>query len=246
MLQPLLFFVVALLYACVGFGGGSSYVAFLALFDAPYEDIPQVALVCNIIVVSGGAYHFIRQRHFSGALFWPFALGSIPCAFVGGRIPIGKTAFLVLLGASLIIAGLRLLFIKRAATEEQPIHTPHVGVATGTGGLLGLLSGLVGIGGGIFLSPIMMNFRWGRPKQVAATASVFILVNSLAGLGGQIVKHAGVSGIVPYWPLFLAVFVGGQIGSRLGAGALSQQRVRQLTAVLVLIVGVRIMIKVFI
>ncbi|MCE9614737.1 MAG: sulfite exporter TauE/SafE family protein [Lentisphaerae bacterium] len=238
-----LFFGVALLYAMVGFGGGSSYVAFLALFDRPYQDIPQVALVCNMIVVTGGTLHFLRQGHFRWPLFWPFVVSSVPLAFLGGRLPLSKTVFLGLLGGSLVVAGLRLLLLKSGIEGEGADRRPPLPGALALGGGLGFLSGLVGIGGGIFLSPAMMNLRWGRPKQIAATASAFILVNSVSGLLGQIAKRGGVGEVVPYWPLFLAVLVGGQLGSCLGAGALPQRWVRLLTAALVLWVGTRVLWK---
>ncbi|PKL76018.1 MAG: sulfoacetate transporter, partial [Candidatus Melainabacteria bacterium HGW-Melainabacteria-1] len=210
-----LFFGVALLYALVGFGGGSSYTALLFLFGLPYALIPTISLLCNLIVVSGGSWHFCRQGHYVPRLFWPFALSSVPMAFVGGLLPIGKELFLLLLGLSLFCAGLRLLWVETAA-QGRETALPPVPLALLIGAVLGLLSGLVGIGGGIFLAPLLLNLGWGRPKQVAATASLFILVNSLAGLLGQWLKQGNFADILPYWPLLLAVLLGGQFGSRLG------------------------------
>ena len=240
---PFLFFIVALLYSLVGFGGGSSYIALLALFNVPYQSIPQVALVCNLIVVAGGAIHFIRKGYFSFPLFWPFILGSIPLAFLGGRIPVSKEVFYILLGLSLVIAGLR-LFLFNKLTNYENVEKPNWKLGIAVGGILGLLSGMVGIGGGIFLAPILLNLRWGKPKQVAATASLFIFVNSISGLSGQIIKTGSLINISSYWPLFLAVLLGGQIGSSLGSGkVVSHSWIRSLTAALVLFVGIRLLLK---
>ena len=239
------FFLVAIFYSMVGFGGGSSYVALLALFNLPYESIPQVALVCNLIVVSGGSYHFIKIGFFKFSLFWPFILTSIPFAFIGGRIPVSKEIFFLLLGVSLVAAGSRLLFSK-SFKEVGGIKKVNVKLALFIGAFLGMLSGMVGIGGGIFLAPLLLNLKWGRPKEVAAIASAFILVNSLSGIGGQIFKSQSLVNVIEYWPLFVAVFFGGQIGSLLGSGkSVSHARVKILTSVLVLFVGVRLLINNF-
>ena len=237
-----LFCIVAVIYSMVGFGGGSSYIALLYLFDIPFQLIPPIALLCNIVVVTGGAVNFIRNGHFHWKLFWPFVVTSVPLAFIGGAIPISREVFMALLGVCLFGAGLRLLLLK-TPKQSSKIRTFHWAAGLGIGGLLGLLSGMVGIGGGIFLAPILLILNWGRPKQVAATASLFILVNSLAGLAGQLVKADEVSSfeIVNYWPLFLAVFVGGLAGSLLGAGQLSEGWIRKATAGLVLFVGGRIL-----
>ena len=241
MLISILFFIIALLYATVGFGGGSSYIAVLALFEYPYEMIPILALVCNIIVVSGGAIHFTRKGHFSWSLFWPFTITSVPMAFLGGLLPISKDLFLILLGCSLLLAGLRLLAGNRIDKDFDKTKEINFKIALPAGGALGLLSGLVGIGGGIFLAPILLLLKWGRPKQVAATASMFIFINSLFGLTGQLIKHSFPVEVLSHWPLAFVVLVGGQIGSRLGAGTLiSPKNVKDLTALLVMIVGLKI------
>ncbi len=240
---PVLFCVVALLYSTVGFGGGSSYIALMVLAGVPYEQIPPLALLCNVIVVTGGAWHFTRQGHFEGRLFWPFVVTSIPCAFLGGSIPVPKEMFLVLLGVTLALAGLRQLLVKEAEGSGATVQFPPWLPACGIGAALGLVSGMVGIGGGIFLAPVLLSFRWGRPKQVAATCAWFILVNSLAGLLGQTVKMGMSAELLRWWPLAVAVLVGGQIGSRLGARAISQRGVRLATAALVLVVGVRVLIE---
>jgi uncharacterized membrane protein YfcA len=242
--MPILFFIVALLYSMVGFGGGSSYIAFLVLLEIPYEAIPPVALICNIVVVSGGSWLFIQRGHFQKDLFWPLAVGSIPMAFLGGCIPLSREAFLLLLGLVLLIAGLRLLWVHKKGAYEDARPMPRAwGVMTGA--VLGLLAGLVGIGGGIFLAPLMLNLRWGQPRQVAAVCSVFILLNSTAGLAGQLLKQGINASALDYWPLFIAVLAGGQIGSRLGSEKIPQAWIRTLTALLVIFVGARVLLRWF-
>ncbi len=237
----LLFFIVALIYSAVGFGGGSSYIAVLALFDYPYESIPVIGLICNLIVVSGGIFHFYKKGHFKWSLFWPFAVSSIPMAFIGGRIPVSKELFLLLLGVCLFIVALRLLFINRIIKDSSKYEKPKLSLAIILGAILGLIAGMVGIGGGIFLAPALLYLKWGLPKQIAATAALFILLNSLSGLAGQLVKGTSMIDLESHWPLFLSVLIGGQIGSRIGSGSvLSQRMIKDLTALLVLFVSLRI------
>lgn len=239
--MTLLFFIIALVYSAVGFGGGSSYIAALALFDYPYESIPVVALICNVIVVSGGIYNFRKNGHFKWSLFWPFVVSSIPMAFIGGRIPVSKEFFLILLGVCLFLIAVRLLLINRGTKDYSEYKMPRTSVALLLGAVLGLVAGMVGIGGGIFLAPLLLHLRWGLPKQIAATAPLFILLNSLSGLAGQFVKGTSMIDLLDYWPLFLSVFIGGQIGSRIGSGqVLSHRTVKDLTALLVLFVSLRI------
>lgn len=245
MIMVLPFFVVALLYSIVGFGGGSSYIAILALFGTSYQLIPQIALLCNITVVLGGVWHFSRRGHFSFRLLWPFLITSIPFAYLGGRMVVSKELYYFLLGSSLLAAGGRLLFFSNL-TNGRILNKPDWRVGLVIGASLGLLSGMVGIGGGIFLAPILMILGWGTPKQVATSASYFILLNSIAGLAGQWFKAGSLLQVVDYWPLLLVVFIGGQIGSHLGAGKrLSQRSIRLGTAALVVIVGVRLLLKSF-
>jgi hypothetical protein len=179
MLISVLFLIIAILYSTVGFGGGSSYIAILALSNYPYESIPVIALICNLIVVSGGTAHYYKKGHLKWNLFWPFAISSIPLSFLGGLIKINKETFLILLGICLLLAGFRLLVMDRIKLDYKKTKEmkPKTGILIG--GLLGLLSGLVGIGGGIFLAPILHTFRWGLPKQIAGTATLFICERSV-------------------------------------------------------------------
>ena len=240
---PIRFFIIALLYATVGFGGGSSYLALLTVSDVPYLLIPKLALICNLLVVSGGCYHYFKNKHFNIRLMLPFILSSVPMAFLGGMYAISENTFQGLLAGCLILAGFRLLFIPKSSIELT--HIPSWATSMAIGGILGALSGVVGIGGGIFLAPLMLNLRWGKPKEVASTASAFIWLNSLAGLAGQSTKGIP-SEIFNYWPLFIAVILGGQIGSLFGSHPkISQSSIQRLTALLILLISIRLIIKVF-
>jgi uncharacterized membrane protein YfcA len=237
------FFFVALLYATVGFGGGSSYIGLLALTQLPYLLIPKVSLVCNILVVSGGTYHYYRSGHLKKGLLYPFILSSVPMAFLGGTFPVSERLFFILLTTSLLICGLRILFLKDKQQDE--IREPGFLIALFTGGILGLLSGMVGIGGGIFLSPLLINLGWARSKDAAGVASVFILVNSIAGLSGQFMKSFSFPEPFTYLPLFVAVVIGGQLGSRIGThGKISYGLVQKATGILTLFISVRLLFKV--
>jgi uncharacterized protein len=229
------------IYSTAGFGGGSSYIALLALASFPHDQVPSIGLVCNLVVVTTGAYQFARAGHFNWRLFWPFMVGSVPLALVGGRLPLEQEVFFWLLGGTLAVAGMLLVWPVRSASNEVVLRPPNRTGSLAIGAGLGLLSGMVGIGGGIFLAPILLLCRWAPPKQVAAISAVFILVNSAAGLTGQLWKNPSALDSGEWAWLAIAVFVGGQIGSRLGAKRISQARVRQLTGVIVLAAAMRIL-----
>ncbi len=236
------FFVIALLYATVGFGGGSSYIALLALENTPYTVIPKISLLCNLLVVSMGSYHFIKRKHFSKDLILPFVLSSAPMAFLGGLYKIEEKTFFMILTSSLILSGLRLLFVSDKMKDQ--IKPPGFLLSFGIGALLGLLSGLVGIGGGIFLSPLLINMGWARSKEAAAVASFFILINSLTGLGGQFYKELSFPDLGNYLGLFLAVLIGGQIGARLSVHSkISYWWIQKGTGFLTLVISVRLLLK---
>jgi uncharacterized membrane protein YfcA len=245
----LLFALTAALYASVGFGGGSTYIALLALADLDYLALPVIALLCNIIVVTGGTIRFQSRGLIDWPKIWPILILSVPAAWLGGRMVLEQHSFMLLLGLSLAVAGVLLIiepFIKRAGTGESlnGRWTSHRLFAPAIGTGIGFLSGMVGIGGGIFLAPILLLTRWSNSRRIAATASVFILVNSIGGLGGQLMKSglsSGAEAVVAYWPLFLGVLLGGQIGSILASKALPEIWIRRLTALLILYVAVRIL-----
>jgi uncharacterized membrane protein YfcA len=235
-----IFFLIALFYSMVGFGGGSSYVALMALYEVPYTSIPALAQSCNIIVVMGGCYHFFKGGHHSWKLSRPFLLSSAPMSFLGAQVHISKEVFLFFLALSLIAVGFRLLFFQKIQNYEET-KPPQDLASFCIGSVLGFVSGMIGMGGGIFLAPILLLLRWGKPKEVAATASVFILINSLTGLAGQIFKLTDYNEILSYWPIWLSVFVGGQIGSRLGSSKIPQNWISRATACLAIFVGSRIL-----
>lgn len=241
-----LFFIVALLYAAAGFGGGSTYNALLVLNDTDYRILPAIALACNIVVVSGGVWRFSREKLLNIKPLFPFLLASIPAAWIGGRLPVSETVFIGLLGGALLISGVRLLLQRDVVLgPKDKRHIPHW-LAGLTGGGIGLLSGLVGIGGGIFLAPVLYSLRWDTPRKIAAACSLFILANSVAGLSGQVMKLSDneiLSLALPYWPLLPAVFIGGHIGSWMAAKRFDPVILKRLTAGLILYVAARLIFR---
>lgn len=236
------FLVTALLYASVGFGGGSTYAALLAWYGLDYRLLPIVALACNIVVVAGGSLRFAR----AGVTPWRGALGltalAAPAALLGGLTPIDEASFLALLGVSLTLTGLAMFLPVSEAPSESPTRLAKLALLVAAP--IGYLAGLVGIGGGIFLAPLLHLARWNSARAIAATASLFILINSLFGLLGQFLKHGSgaIGGAVDAaLPLLIAVAVGGQAGSLLAVRVLPMRWVRLLTAVLVVFVGTRIL-----
>jgi uncharacterized protein len=237
---PVAFFLVALFYSMVGFGGGSSYLALLVLAGLSYQTIPPLALTCNLIVTTGGFWHFHRAGHFRLKNVLPFVVLSIPMAYVGGRIPIGKELFCVLLGLSLLAVAVRMLLPTEKFQSSKNITWKHAWiVGLPLGALLGFLAGVVGIGGGIFLSPLLLFLGWANMKEAAASASFFIMANSASGLLGQLQK--GAASMEWIIPLGLAVLLGGQIGSRMGAYKIPKVRLQQVLAVLVLYVSIKLL-----
>lgn len=239
------FFLTALLYASVGFGGGSTYIALLVLAGVGVQLVPVIAPICNIVVVTGGTIRFARAGLVPWRRVLPLVIISAPLAYLGGLTPIRQSTFIALLGVSLFIAGLLLIFQRARIAAETRETTTATDAALG--GAVGYLSGLVGIGGGIFLSPIQHLMRWASPRQIAATASVFILINSIAGLAGQVTKlgTAGLASLVNFWPLLIAVLIGGQIGSHAGIKIFSEPLVRRATGVLILYVAGQLLWRTF-
>lgn len=237
-----LFFLTGLTYAMAGFAGGSTYLALLALFQYPYGSIPKIALFCNLIVSAGGTWHFARAGHLKMHKILPFLVGSIPAAYIGGRIPIGKELFTLLLGLSLLAAATRLLMAGKAFEGLKSPDTKRAWmIGLPLGALLGFLSGLVGIGGGIFLSPLLLLLGWADVKEAAAAAALFILANSASGLAGQFAKSGLEESALHMLPLAMAAFAGGQIGSRLGAGRIPSIWLQRITAVLLLAVAAKLL-----
>ncbi|SVD82217.1 uncharacterized protein METZ01_LOCUS435071, partial [marine metagenome] len=214
MILAILFFVTSILYASVGFGGGSTYLALLLIWGIPYSIFPLIALSCNIIVVSGNCFNYIRSGNLNLKLLIPYLAGSIPLAFIGGSLPVDKQLFEILLFLVLLIAGIFLLlnFKSYDDNEENYRKIPFI-ISIFIGGILGFVSGVVGIGGGIFLSPILFLIRAARPKHIITAASLFILINSASGIIGQLTKNSVLTEIQNYWPLLIVVLIGGQLGN---------------------------------
>lgn len=244
MVQALLFFAIALLYASVGFGGGSGYIAILSFYNFEPSQLRFIALCCNILVVSGGTWLFLKKRvvHFKKIV--PFIVGSVPAALIGGAYQMESKQFFTLLAIALLVAGM-LMLIQLKKVEQNIDRRINSPLLSGTiGAVIGLVSGLVGIGGGIFLAPVLHLLHWDKPKVIAATASFFILVNSVSGLIGQLSFNT----IEISWklliPFLLAVLIGGQIGSRINISWLSQKWIKAFTALLVIFASVRMIVNV--
>ncbi len=233
--SPLLWlsvFAVAFLYSTVGHAGASGYIAVMALLGMSPQEIKPTALMLNVVVASLGSFQFWRAGHFRWALFWPFALASVPCAFVGGYLTLPTAALKLLLGVVLLLSAARLL---ARPTSDEVGAPPSPAVALSTGAGLGLLSGLTGTGGGIFLTPVLLFMRWARAKEAAAVSAMFILVNSLSGLLGQFGKTGRLP--LPAVGLALAALTGGLLGSQLGSAHLSHVVIKRWLALVLVIAG---------
>jgi len=245
MLLAISFLVTAVLYSSVGFGGGSTYLALLLIWGVPYFVFPVIALSCNIIVVSGNCFNYIRAGNLNLKLLIPYLIGSIPLAFIGGSLPIEKRLFEILLFLVLTAAGTLLLFnFKSYDNKKENYKKIPTVVSILIGGALGFVSGVVGIGGGIFLSPILFLIRAGKPKHIITTASLFILINSITGIVGQLTKNEVLSEIPNYWYLLGAVLIGGQLGNFLNLKVLPARILALVTALLVIFVALRIGFKI--
>ncbi len=241
----ILFLVTAILYSSVGFGGGSTYLALLLIWGIPYFIFPIIALSCNIIVVSGNCINYIRAGQLNLKLLIPYLVGSIPLAYIGGSLPIEKELFKILLFIILTVAGFSLLFNFRYYDDKESSYRKiPIFVSIFIGGILGFISGLVGIGGGIFLSPVLFLIKAGKPKHIVTSASLFILINSVSGIAGQLSKNNILNEILNYWYLLLLVFIGGQIGNYFNLKIFSAKILALLTAILVIFVALRIGFKI--
>lgn len=236
------FFIIALVYSSVGFGGGSSYLALMAqpFFALLPEVIRPTALLCNIVVVTGGTIIFYKHGKLLWKEIWPFLVASVPMAFVGGFWKLQEAVFFIVLGITLLTASV-FLWIQQDSKNVSSPRIEGIFNKAAIGGIIGFLSGLVSIGGGIFLSPILHFLNWSEAKKISALASVFILVNSISGLIGQFSR--GFPGLD--WELMasllLAVFLGGQIGSRLGSRKFKPIYVRRITALLIFVAALNIL-----
>jgi uncharacterized membrane protein YfcA len=227
--------VIAFLYSSVGHAGASGYIAVMSLFSMAPAEIKPTALVLNILVASIGSWQFWRAGHFSWRLFWPFALLSIPFAFVGGYLNLPTHTFKILVGIVLLFSAAR--FLIRPPAEQEP-HSPSKHLSFGVGAGLGLLSGLTGTGGGIFLTPLVIFMRWARTKTASAVSALFILVNSTSGLLGNISATQSFPAFA--LPLAVAVVCGGTVGSYLGSRRFPHDIIKRLLAVVLIIAGLKL------
>ena len=238
------FLITSILYSSVGFGGGSTYLALMLIWEIPFFIIPILALCCNIIVVSGNSINYVRSGNFNFKLLFPYLLGSIPFAFFGASISISRELFEIILFVILSIAGIFLLIESKSFNNDQiKLNSIPKVVSIFIGSIIGFISGIVGIGGGIFLSPILFLMKAGYPKHIATTASLFILINSIFGVAGQLTKDIVFDEFLNYWPLFLCVLAGGQIGNFLNIKLLSNKTLALITSVLVIFVAIRMGFK---
>jgi len=234
------FFITAILYSSVGFGGGSTYLALMLIWNIPYYIFPILALICNIIVVSGNSINYVRSGNLNFKLLAPYLIGSIPFSFFGASMSLTKELFEILLFVILIIAGIFLLIESNSFNDDQiKINSIPKIISLLIGSIIGFTSGIIGIGGGIFLSPILFLMKAGYPKQIATTASLFILINSIFGVAGQLTKDIVFDEFLNFWPLFIAVLIGGQIGNFLNIKFLSGKTLAIITSLLVIFVAIR-------
>ena len=242
----ILFFITAILYSSVGFGGGSTYLALLLIWDIPYFIFPIIALLCNIIVVSGNSFNYIRAGNHNFKLILPFLIGSVPLAFFGGTLKIEKDIFEILLFFVLSIASILLLINNKSYENNNLIVKKlNFSISLVIGSVLGLISGIVGIGGGIFLSPILFLLKAEKPKIIVTTASLFILINSISGILGQLTKENILTELSNYIPLFICVFIGGLLGNYLNLKIFTSRVLAIITSILVIFVAIRMGIRIF-
>ena len=238
-LEPLLIilaiFIVAILYSSVGHGGASGYLAVMALLAVAPEITRPTALLLNVFVATIGSVQFYRAGYFSWRTFWPFAVTSIPFAFIGGMIKLPTSAYKIVLGGVLVLAALRLAWNLKSDSESSP---PNIWIALIIGAVIGLLSGLVGVGGGIFLTPILLLMNWSETKTAAGVSAMFILVNSISGLAGNYSQVVTLPSNVWFW--IAAAVVGGIVGSTLGAKRFNSLTLRRVLAVVLLFAGAKL------
>jgi uncharacterized membrane protein YfcA len=239
----ILFFMISILYSSVGFGGGSSYLAILAFTGIAFSQIRATALLCNIVVVIGNVYLFYRQKELHWKKIIPIVLFSVPFAFLGGYLKISQQLFFILLGFTLLFAAISMWLSKKIITSDVKISKSKPLKNSFYGSFIGFISGMVGIGGGIFLSPILHLTHWDTPKRIAATASFFILVNSVSGLLGQ---YSNPNFYID-WNLtsilLITVLIGGQIGSRMSNRYFTPIQLKKTTAILIAFVSLRVLWK---
>jgi uncharacterized protein len=239
LLLAALIFVAALLYSSVGHGGASGYLAAMALFGMTPAVMKPTALVLNIIVAAIATVKFYRAGCFNRTLFWQFAIGSIPCAFLGGSIVVPTQLYKPIVGFVLLYAAGRLGFNRDSSTPQEVCSVP-IWLGIGLGMTIGLLSGLTGVGGGIFLSPLLLLMGWATMKQSAGVSAAFILVNSIAGLLGYLTKFPTLPSSLWIWSL--AAAAGGLLGAEYGSKHIGSKFLQRLLAAVLVIAGMKLIL----
>jgi uncharacterized membrane protein YfcA len=233
------FFFIALLYSTVGHAGASGYLATMAMLSFPAGVMKPTALMLNIIVALVTTIRFAKAGYFSWRLFWPFALASVPLAYLGGGMHIDTTIYKILVGIALVFAASHLILRSKAAPDDSGRASyPGIGASLVVGGGLGFLSGLTGVGGGIFLSPVLILLHWAGLRRTAAVAAAFILLNSISGLAGYLQKGGAFPEHIAFWSA--AVVSGGFIGSTLGATKFNSPVLRVLLGVMLVMAGLKL------
>ncbi len=240
LLLPVLIFAAALLYSSVGHAGASGYLAAMVLCGVAPPAMKPAALTLNVLVATIATVRFYRAGCFSMALFWPFAVVSIPFAFIGGAVTLPSHIYKPVVGVVLLFAAVRLIRIPKKVAEPEPRRRVPLPSALASGSGIGLLSGLTGTGGGIFLSPLLLFMGWAETRESAGVSAAFILVNSLAGLAGLFAGYAALPRAVPLWAV--AAVSGGLIGSGLGSRRLGSETLRRLLAAVLVIAGMKLIL----
>ncbi len=235
MILTALFFATSLLYSAVGQAGGSGYLAIMAAYGLPPAEMKPTALVLNVFVAVVATGRFYRAGHFVWSRFWPFALASVPCSFLGGRVPLSPVIYRPLVGGALLYAAWKLL---RAPASDPDVRPLPQGPALISGGVIGLVSGLTGIGGGIFLTPLLLSTGWASARQAAGISAVFILVNSIAGLLGHMSSMQSLPPALPLWAS--AAVIGGWLGAGYGSQRVNARAFRVLLVLVLIIGGLRL------
>ncbi len=234
-----IFFIVAALYSSVGHGGASGYLAVLSLVTIAQKEMSTTALMLNIVVASIAFVFYLRAGHFSWKLTFPFLLSSIPLAFLGGMLTVSSKSYSFLLAAALLFASYRLI-IHIEAKEHSSQNSPSLMITLLAGAIIGLVSGIVGVGGGIFLSPLILLMGWATAKQTSATSAFFIVVNSIAGLLGRHLEGNFVVG--NFLPFLLVAILGGVVGAQLGATKFSSLWLRRILGVVLIIAALKLIL----
>ena len=233
-LLALIFFAIALTYSAVGLGGGSSYIALMSIFGMSYLLIPSLSLSLNLFVTTSGSINFIRYDHARLKLILPFLITSIPFTYIGGAISVSKEIFYWILLISLIFVALRIFFWKNSSLQLKFSKGQKIALSLFFGTLLGLIAGIVGIGGGIYLVPIIILLGLGTHQEAAACGAIFVWINSAVGLLARI-QHQPISPLIEFIPIIIAVLLGGMIGSYLGASKLNSQTMEKVLGTIILI-----------